>query len=161
MVYKIIGSVPGVQNAVYYPISELMANIFEHSLQDFGFIFGQFYPKKNYLDICIVDCGRGLKMTYRQERGLEVSDEEAIIEAMKGCSTKPDKERGYGLRTSKGVVCECLGGEFILISGSAALISRQKSERLVSLPKFYWQGVIVSYRMPKPKSPVDISSYLE
>ena len=49
MIYNVLGSVAGAQNAVYYPITELLTNIFDHSKQDKGFIFGQFYPKKNYL----------------------------------------------------------------------------------------------------------------
>jgi hypothetical protein len=57
---------PGIKNAVYYPISELVANIFEHSKEDTGYLFGQWYPKKKYLDICIVDTGRGLAESYRE-----------------------------------------------------------------------------------------------
>ena len=68
MVYKILGSISGAQNAVHYPITEIVTNIFDHSQQDQGFIFGQFYPKKNYLDICIVDCGRGLSKAYADEK---------------------------------------------------------------------------------------------
>lgn len=161
MIYKIMGSISGVQNALYYPITELAANIFEHSKRDIGFLFGQFYQNKNYLDICIVDRGRGLARAYRDEKNLEVSDAEAIIEVMKGYSTKPDKERGYGVRTSKRVVCEGLGGEFVLISGNSALICAKNKEKLAVLPEFYWQGVIIGYRIPKPQGHIDISPYLE
>lgn len=161
MVYKIIGSVPGAQNAIYYPLAELITNIFDHSKQNVGFIFGQFYPKKNYLDICIADCGRGLAGAYKQEKNLILSDENAIKEVMQGNSTKPNNERGYGVRTSQKVVCEGLGGDFVIISGEAALISANKSEKLVFLKDFYWQGVIIAYRIPKPAGPIDISAYLE
>lgn len=161
MVYKIIGSVSGAQNAVYYPLSELITNIFDHSKQNAGYIFGQFYPKKNYLDICIVDCGRGLAGAYKQEKNLILSDENAIKEVMEGHSTKPNNERGYGVRTSKKVVCEGLNGEFILISGTAALFSSNKNEKLITLKNFYWQGVIIAYRIPRPITSIDISKYLE
>src|SRR4030042_1420887 len=33
-IYKILGNIAGVQNAVYYPIAELVTNIFEHSKKD-------------------------------------------------------------------------------------------------------------------------------
>ena len=161
MILKVLDSVLGTSNAVYYPIAELVTNIFEHSKQKSGFIFGQFYPKKNYLDICIADRGRGFAATYKQELGLDVSDSEAIVKVMKGKSTKPSKERGYGVRTSKRVVCEAMNGEFVILSGSSALVSAKKSERLVSLPGFHWQGVIVAYRIPKPEKAIDISRYLE
>jgi len=161
IVYKILGSVSGAANAVHYPITELVTNIFDHSKQDRGFIFGQFYPNKNYLDICIVDCGRGLSKTYEEEKGLKLTDVDSIIEVLKGHSTKSGVERGYGVRTSKRVVCECLGGEFVFLSGSAALVASGKKERVVELPEFYWQGLIIAYRIPKPIGPVDISPYLE
>lgn len=161
MMYKILGSVPNAQDAVYHPISELVTNIFDHSKGEKGFIFGQYYPKKEFLDICIVDTGRGLKKAYKDEKDIEISDEEAIQEVLKGHSTKPDKERGYGVRTSKDVVCKGLGGKFLMLSGSVALISTQSSQESVSLPHFSWQGVIIAYRIPKPMGPIDIYQYLE
>ena len=161
-IYKVLGDVSGARGAVWYPMSELITNIFEHSKKEFGFVFGQFYPKKEYLDICIVDCGRGFANTYKQEKELNLSDEQAIIEAMKGNSAKKDKERGYGIWTSKRVVCEALkGGGFILISGSCALVSTERGDRLVPLPNFYWQGAIISYRIPRPTGSIDISKYIE
>lgn len=163
LILKVIGSVPGTSSAILYPISELVTNIFEHSTQNEGYLFGQFYPKKDYLDICIVDCGRGLAETYKKENGLNLTDSEAILRSMKGNSTKLNKERGYGVRTSKSVVCNAMNGEFIFLSGSAALVSSKKSEKLFNLPGFYWQGVIIAYRIPRPTEPVDIykNGYLE
>lgn len=152
---------PGTSNVIYHPISELVTNIFEHSQQNTGHLFGQLYPKKNYLDICIVDGGRGLQKTYQEEKDLILSDKDSIIEAMKGNSVKPGKERGYGIRTSRNLVCDGLNGDFILISGSAALISNKNSNRIVVFDDFYWQGVIIAYRIPKPNKPIDISPFLE
>lgn len=161
-IYETLGNVSGAQNAVCYPIAELITNIFEHSKKESGFIFGQFYPNKNYLDICIVDCGRGFAKTYKEEKELKLSDAEAITEAMRGNSVKKDKERGYGIRTSKEVICKALkGGGFILISGSSALVSTGQGEKLVALPDFYWQGTIIAYRIPKPTGSIDISPYIE
>lgn len=161
MVSAAIAAVDGGKNAVYYPIAELVTNIFEHSKKEEGFIFGQFYPKKKYLDICIIDCGRGLANTYKEENNLELSDVDAIVEAVSGHSTKANKERGFGIRTSKQVVCRALGGGFIMLSGGAALISVEDKERTGVLPGFHWNGVIVSYRIPKLEVPVDITPYLE
>lgn len=162
LVYKNLDTqISGIKNALYYPITELVTNIFEHSKKDIGYIFGQFYPNKDYLDICIVDQGRGLQASYKEDRNLEFSDEDAINKVMEGYSTKLDKERGYGVWTSKRVVCDGLKGDFMLISGSAALISSKNSDKLFSLPDFCWQGVIVAYRIPAPEKSFDISQYLE
>jgi len=102
-----------------------------------------------------------LSKTYEEEKNLKLSDTDSIVEVLKGRSTKPSIERGYGVRTSKRVVCECLGGEFVFLSGSSALVANGKNQKIVTLPGFYWQGVIVAYRIPKPLGPVDISPYLE
>jgi len=161
-IYKTLGNVSGAQNAVCYPIAELVTNIFEHSKKDTGFVFGQFYPTKNYLDICIIDCGRGFVATYGEEKGLKLSDIDAIAEVMKGNSVKSEKERGYGIWTSKKIICDLLnGGGFIMVSGSAGFVSENKKETLVSFPNFYWQGVIIAYRIPKPTGPLDISRFIE
>ncbi len=160
MVLKIMDAVPGTQSSIYYPMSELVANIFDHSNAGKGFIFGQYYPKKEYLDICIVDRGRGLSKTYADEKNVILSDKEAIEQVMRGVSTK-SPERGYGVRTSKRIICEGLHGGYIMISGGGAFVAVRKQERLVELPKFHWQGVIIAYRIPKPTTPLDITPYLE
>lgn len=156
------GKVSGARSAVFYPISELITNIFEHSKKDVGYAFGQFYPSKGYLDICIVDCGRGFSKTYKEEKSLDFADEEAIAQAMRGTSAKKEKERGYGLRTSKDIICKALnGGGFILISGSGVLISDKQGDNLGSLADFYWQGAIIAFRIPKPTGAIDIWKYVE
>lgn len=161
MVYESLRAIPGIENAVYYPITELVTNIFEHSKKDEGWIFAQLYPKKSFLDLCILDCGRGLAKAYLQEKSLKISDSEAIKRAMMGYSVKPGIERGYGIRSSKRVICEGFGGGFVIVSGGAGLISAGKEEKLVQFPSFKWQGVIIAYRIPQPKKAIDISPYLE
>jgi len=161
MIYQVVGATIGARNAIYYPISELVTNIFEHSEENNGYIFGQYYPTKGHLDMCIVDTGRGLAATYAEEKNIHLSDEEAIAEVMSGHSTKHNKERGYGVRTSKRVVCEALGGSFIIVSGSKALIANDTEEQLIDLKDFMWKGVIIAYRIMKPNNTIDISPYLE
>lgn len=161
LLFNVIGHIPGSQNAIYYPISELTTNIFDHSQSDTGWLLAQWYPNKKFLDLCIVDHGRGLAATYKEELGLTLTDEDAIRQALQGVSTKKEKERGYGVRTSKKVVCEALGGSFTLISGSAALLVEQRTEKMVRLPQFNWPGVIIGYRIPQPSGPIDITPYLE
>ena len=156
MIYKILGNTKGTENAIYYPVAEFVSNIFDHSKKDEGFVFGQLYQSKNFLDMCIVDTGRGLSTAYKEENKVILSDEEAIKKALEGYSTKPDKERGYGIRTSIRVVCEALKGGFVLLSGSAAFLSIENKKTIISLPNFYWQGVIIAYRIPKPMYPISI-----
>jgi len=161
MIYKILGNTKGTENAIYYPVAEFISNIFDHSKKDEGFVFGQLYQSKNFLDMCIVDNGRGLANAYKEENKVELSDADAIKQALEGYSTKRDKERGYGIRTSIKVVCEALGGGFVLLSGSAAFLSVDNKKSIVNLPGFYWQGVIIAYRIPKPTHSINIIPYIE
>jgi len=156
-----LGNISGAHNAIHYPIAELVTNIFEHSKSDDGFLFAHYNQDKEYLDLCIVDCGRGLAQAYEEEQNLKLSDDDALLEVLKGHSTKSNIERGYGVRTSKRVVCEGLNGSFVMISGNTALYTEKGHDRLIELPDFYWQGVIVAYRIPRPKGPVEIAQYLE
>lgn len=160
LIYKTIGHITGTKDAIFYPILELVNNIFEHSKKDYGFIFGQIYHKKKYLDLCILDRGRGLVQSYEQEKGIKINNREAIAKAMSGDSTK-GKERGYGIKTAKKTVCEGFKGEFLILSGDACLVSKGKEDQLFILPDFNWQGVILAYRIPFPKSAIDIYQYLE
>ena len=161
MILQVLQPAPGAASAIYYPISELVTNIFDHSNSSVGYIFGQYYSTKNFLDLCIVDTGRGLAKTYLEEKGLDFSDEQAMQAALQGNSTKPSKERGFGLHTSKDIVCQALGGSFSLISGSFAYIAEEQKDYSFSLPNFYWQGMIIAYRIPRPTQVIDITPFLE
>jgi len=54
-----------------------------------------------------------------------------------------------------------LGGGFVLLSGSAVFISSGKREMIAQLDNFYWQGVVIAYRMPKPEKPIDIHEFID
>jgi hypothetical protein len=161
LITKVLKTSTGAQTAVRYPVGELVTNIFEHSKTGKGFLFGQYYPTKGFLDICILDRGRGLRQSYKEECDMDLSDTEAIRKALSGVSTKAGTERGYGLRTSKRMVCEGLGGEFALISGSAMMVSQKSENSLINLKNFNWKGVLIAYRIPKPQGEIDYTPYLE
>lgn len=48
MIYKILKPTIAAKNAVYYPLTELITNIFEHSKRNEGYVFAQYYPKKEF-----------------------------------------------------------------------------------------------------------------
>ncbi|MEX0934965.1 MAG: hypothetical protein WDZ70_01410 [Candidatus Paceibacterota bacterium] len=161
LISDVLNIPPAAKSAVIYPISELVTNIFEHSKAEKGFLFGQYYSQKEFLDISIVDRGRGLSASYIEEFGTKLNDEEAIIEALSGVSTKKSDERGYGLHTSKEMVCKGLKGEFALITGDTMFVATGEEDKVIPLPDFNWKGVIISYRIPKPKEGVDYRKYVE
>jgi len=159
--YITMGGIEGTKDAIFYPIIELITNIFEHSHKDEGWAFGQLDPGKKHLDICIIDTGRGLRESYLQEKKLKLTDEEAIGQAIIGNSTKPENERGFGIKTSIKVVYKGLKGSFIMMSGKAALLKDNNSEEFITLDKAIWGGVVLAYRIPLPTGPIDMYQYVE
>jgi len=49
MVYRVLKPAADEKNAISYPITELVENIFEHSKEEKGYLFAQHYPKKGSL----------------------------------------------------------------------------------------------------------------
>ncbi len=156
-----IGNIAGIKDLIFYPVGEFVANIVEHSKSKAGYLLADISSDHAYLNICITDTGRGFSATYRDEQSMNFSDADALKEVLRGHSTKSSIERGYGIRTSKKLIVEGLTGEFVIISGRDALVSSQKEEALLSLDGFYWQGVIVAYRLPLPIKQIHITEYLE
>ena len=162
LVYRQLNPKVSSKQAVYYPIGELVTNIFEHSQSDRGFLFGQYYSKNECLDICILDRGIGIAASYEKRKEVSLDDTAAIERALQGESTKDEEgERGYGLWTSKQMVCEGLGGDFALISNKALYYAKKDNEKSAELPDFNWPGVVISYRIPRPTEPIDHTKYIE
>lgn len=132
------------KSGISYLISEMTDNIVDHSGVEKGWLFAQYYPKKKYLNVCIIDNGKTILGSYKEAGIMEIkNDSEAIRQAMKGKSTK-GIERGSGIRTSRKMIVEGLNGQFALFSGKGLLIN----DRLISLP-VKWNGTILALRIPK------------
>jgi len=69
----------------------------------------QKHPAKRFTEVSIVDNGISIPGTF-ENAGFEFEDTEAISEAMKGQSTKRDKERGFSLRSSINLLTKGLSG---------------------------------------------------
>jgi anti-sigma regulatory factor (Ser/Thr protein kinase) len=137
--------------AIYYLINELTNNIADHSESKKGILFAQFYPTKNYMDICIADFGKGIKQTYIDSgKACPNSDEEAIALAIRGKSTKDEIiSRGFGISTSRGMLTNGLNGKFFLWSGNATFYQNSEKQEIVALPKIaFFQGCIIALRIP-------------
>ena len=140
-----------IKNAVSYLIDESVVNIVDHSLADRGFIFAQYYPTKNFMDVCIADGGIGVLNSYINNRFEGISNSpDAIISAVNGQSTKDDgKGRGYGIRTSKEMLVNGLKGKYFLLTGNGFIVKNSLREEIISLPESKsWNGTIISLRIP-------------
>lgn len=143
------------KTAVSYIISEITDNIIDHSGVGRGWISAQYYPTKQFLDICIIDTGKTILGSYKDNNIAGINNDfDAIEKAISGVSTK-DKERGFGMRTSKKLIEEGLNGKFVLISGSAMLFNNELTQFPVK-----WEGTILALRMPQGIANFDYSHFL-
>lgn len=149
-----------------YMIEETLDNITEHSDSDRGFIFAQAYPNKRYLDLCIADRGVSLLGSYQRIPDNEIeSDLEAIKAANRGFSSKnlPEAEnRGYGIYTSKKMLTEGLGGQYLLLSGGSFYLKTHGFDSFYTLPDgLRWNGTIVAFRIPYSVDKFNYINYIE
>lgn len=155
-----------VANGFKYMVDEMLDNITEHSESDRGYIFAQAYLTKGFLDVCIADRGVTLLGSYQKLVDNEIStDMEAIKAANRGISSKnlPDAEnRGYGIRTSKGMLVDGLGGQYMMLSGSGLYFKRPGYDSFFRMPEgFRWNGTIVAMRIPYQSPQFNYIHYIE
>ncbi len=155
-----------VANGLKYMVDETLDNITEHSESDRGYIFAQAYPRKGYLDICIADRGVTLLGSYMSLLDNEIAtDLEAIKAANRGLSSKnlPDAEnRGFGIKTSKQMLIEGLGGQYLMMSGSCIYIKSSKYDSFYTMPDgIRWNGTIVALRIPYNSPTFNYINYIE
>ena len=123
-----------VVSAMKYILSEITGNINYHAGFGTGFMVAQHSVNNRYLDIAIVDTGRGLRSTYLASgKHAPGTDLEALELALDGRSAKAEQHRGFGIRTSRKMAVKGLGGWFLIWSGSAMLIDNASGAHLVEL----------------------------
>ena len=135
----------------YYMIDELTQNIVDHSEESFGTIFAQFYRDKNYMDLSICDCGKGLFQTYLDSgKHHPKTNVEAINFGVYGKSTKNIAEsRGFGLNTSRNMLTKGLNGKFLMMTNSDFFIQTSNREEIIGLPtKMSYEGCMLNLRIP-------------
>ncbi|MGN1210101.1 MAG: hypothetical protein ACI4TM_00320 [Candidatus Cryptobacteroides sp.] len=155
-----------VATGLKYMIGETIDNITEHSESDRGFICAQAFQNKGYIDICIADRGITLLGSYKRLVGNEIeSDIEAIQAANRGMSSKnlPEAEnRGYGIYTSKKMLIEGLGGQYMIMSGGAVYMKSRDIDGFFTLPQnLRWDGTVVALRIPYQSPQFNYINYIE
>lgn len=136
---------------IAYMIDEMTHNINDHSLAEYGFIFAQYYPASNYIDICICDYGTGILQSYQKSSKFNPANEQEAIEfAINGRSTKDRPEsKGFGISTSRDMLVNGLKGKFFLLSGNTAYIQTIENKGIIDIPdSFFYQGNYVALRVP-------------
>lgn len=157
LLYRSLTQPMGFKDLFMYTIGEIVDNISQHSASHFGWMFAQYYPYKEYLDLVILDSGKGVKQSYL-DIGVNKfsSDKQAISAAIKGESTKPETGRGMGLQTTIRLLTDLVDGDFVLISGNAKYQNKKVDEFDGS-----FSGTIVALRIPNIRHAINIYDYLE
>ncbi|TAL62932.1 MAG: ATP-binding protein [Bacteroidetes bacterium] len=124
--------VKGFSQFVLYAISELFANINEHSKAKNAFI--ELKIDKEKCLIKISDDGKGLRKSYNQNKIYPKDDFSAIEFALSGLSTKNFRERGFGLYSVKKLAL-ALGGEMVIESGKAKATIQKENIKFNHLKK--------------------------
>lgn len=139
---------------ISYLIEEALDNIAQHSQSEFGYMLAQVYPKSNFIDINIADTGIGIQQSYSNFIGENISFEKTVdLLFEKHFSTKDNYERGTGIRDSKKFIQQGLKGSYALLSGNIFAFAAGNNFQKFNLKdyEFYWQGVLVSMRIPIDK----------
>ena len=122
--------------------------------------------KASDLDLCIADRGVTLLGSYQRLTDNEITtDLEAIRAANRGISSKnlPEAEnRGYGIYTTKKMLVEGLGGQYLMISGGNFYINIPGFDSFYSLPdNLRWNGTIIALRIPYNVAKFNYVNYIE
>ncbi|HYC80047.1 MAG TPA: hypothetical protein VEC17_03395 [Candidatus Binatia bacterium] len=134
-----------------YFLDELTHNVNDHSGAAQGFLFAQFYPSSNYLDLVICDNGKGIYKSYEGNAKFHPKDEiEALQFAINGKSTKNIPEsKGFGISTSRRMLVHGLRGRFFIWTGNTAYIETVERVNILDIPdNCYFQGTFVALRIP-------------
>lgn len=155
-----------VATGIKYMVEETIDNVTEHSETDRGFIFAQSYQNKGYLDLCIADRGITLLGSYKKLPDNEINDDmEAIKAANRGISSKnrPEAEnRGFGIYTSKKMLIEGLGGQYMMISGNSMYMKNKELDNFYSFPgNIRLDGTVVALRIPFQSPNFNYVNYIE
>jgi hypothetical protein len=144
-------SLTGLRGAIAYLIGEATDNCKQHSESSFYWIGTQLFVERRKFSICIVDLGKTVLGSY-QSAGFDevVNIKDALDAALQGKSTKLlDEGRGYGIRTSKSLLCKGLAGTYSIWSGQAVYLNKAGKESWSKLNSVYhFPGTVVSIELP-------------
>lgn len=136
--------------AVSYTLSELIDNVFHHAQSPVNAIVcAQTYPAFQRIELAIVDCGRGIRLSLQDNialRGRFTTAAEAISLAVQPKITgNPARNAGEGLFFLTELMKQYKGGMRIYSEDGLFRITKGQVTLCSDMP--YWQGTIVSLRL--------------
>jgi len=133
----------GFSDVIIYMLSELYANVHEHSKAKNTVI--AISVQKGEMNLSVRDDGIGIRMSYLRNNNFAKDDKSAILLALSGVSTKKRNERAFGLYSIKQLT-EKQNGTMKITSGvSSVTITKAKMEFSESRKRH--KGVSVQIKM--------------
>lgn len=136
---------PGLLKKFRESVFEIFSNAVLHSRTTQGiFSCGQFFPKRNHLDISVADLGIGIRRNIRDNIGINLAPEEAIVWATKGRNTTKQGSipGGLGLKLLEEFID--LNGGCIQIVSDAGYWRRAKGQTFTAPLSHPFPGTVVS-----------------
>lgn len=134
----------GFLDFVIYTLSELSANVKEHSKAK-NILVEININKKNCL-IKFIDNGMGLRKSYLLRKIYPKDDFTAIEFALAGLSTKSSQERGFGLYSIRKLT-SALNGQVVIQSGFAQTVIKENQTVSKKMPQKI-QGLSIILQTP-------------
>lgn len=135
-------------------IEELSDNIYAHSEFEKALVMGQRYDRKGFFELCIADDGITIAGSLRKA-GMQFEDDEAILAAVEGTSSKKEAGRGFGLGSSILTLTKEYEGSVLVVSGRAMVhFDRSEEKGYIFEEPFRFQGTLISTRMPLRGEPL-------
>jgi len=148
------------KNIIIFFLTELLANIREHSNSNYNFIYCQKYS--NSIAISIVDRGISIPGNYEASEITFAGDHNALKKAAEGISTKGSDERGTGIPYTIKCVCKGLKGSVLFFSRGGGFFKEGNNDpSLIDLKHLSFQGTIMNIIFDIPKKEIDMFKYIE
>ena len=149
-------------STIKYIISEFCDNVEQHSRFTNASIMAQYYKKKNYVDIGIIDDGISIPYLFEKKRIKFKEDAEAIDKALHGTSTKNEDGRGKGLVSTKDIVEKGLKGHFYIVSRNGMVtMEHGRDRKLYKFTDSSLKGTLGYIRFQVPKKEVSWEQYIK
>ena len=150
-------------DSIPYLLAELTDNIEQHSQFTHASIMAQYFPKKKYVDIGILDNGLSIPKVFEENKISFSQDNDAIDKALKGTTTKEEEGlRGYGLSSSKKIIRDLINGILYIISRKGVKIFEPDLfSKSYELGKNSLKGTLIYMRLNVPPKRLNIYPYLE
>lgn len=142
---------------IQYIIRELLTNTIDHAESKTDIVCcGQLFPRKNEIEIIIIDAGIGFKETISRKYKETKSDEEAISKAIEAGITGTVQEivnygvvknAGYGLYVVSKMVKD-YKGSMLIISKNGFLKQNTNGSKVLKTLEANWDGSIVLVKLP-------------